>query len=153
VQSKYTSRLMAHPKTLPKTLSIPFFSIPLLRSATSLCLYLAGALSFFSPSFSFPPSLSFPPSFFFTSDVDPSASFLAFLLSNTLANSTFLRYSPCSARDWVISFRSRAWCACLSYAIYQLLSPPLWKYVKGAGGDLKDRRTDLFTQHLPFEST
>jgi hypothetical protein len=128
MQSKHTSRLMAHPKTLPKTLSIPFFSIPLLRSATSLCLYLAGALSFFSPSFSFPPS------FFFVSDVEvvvwPSASFLAFLLSSTLANSTFLRYSPCSALDWVISFRSRAWCACLSYAGYQLLSPPLWKYVK-----------------------
>jgi hypothetical protein len=127
--------LMTHPKTLPKRLSIPFFSIPLLRSATSLCLYLAGALSFFSPSFPFPPSFSFPASFFFVSDVEvvvwPSASFLAFLLSNTLANSTFLRYSPCSARDWVISFRSRAWCACLSYAIHQLLSPPLWKYVKG----------------------
>jgi hypothetical protein len=126
MQSKHTSRLMAYPKTLPKTLSIPFFSIPLLRSATSLCLYFAGALSFFSPSFPFPPSFSFPLSFFFVSDVDVvawlSASFLAFLLSSTLANSTFLRYSPCSARDWVISFRSLAWCACLSYAVCQLLS-------------------------------
>lgn len=44
------STASAHPKTLPKTLSIPFFSNPFAEAATSLCLYLAGALSFFSPS-------------------------------------------------------------------------------------------------------
>lgn len=134
---------MAYPKTLPKTLSIPFFSIPFPRSATSLCLYLAGALSFFSPSFSFPPSVFLP------SDVDvvgwPSASFLAFLLSSTLANSTLRRYSPCSARDWVISFLSRAWCACLSYAVYQPLSHTDTECLIRVKRKSETRHTDLFT--------